>query len=161
MAANTLASLTEAGADPLVLAADTEVATWAEHGGWRVKLEPDSDLNQAASRIPGSAGTWAICHADLPLLSWPDVAAALKLLSAGRLVLAPSSDGGTSFLGGTLDRFPFSYGPGSFHRHLAAALSHDPVVIWRLGFALDLDDQSDLAAALRHPRSVLANVAHQ
>ena len=78
---------------------------------------------------------------------------AWNAVSSGSWVLAPSSDGGTSLIGGSGDPgFDFAYGVGSFHRHLARLRRCSPKVVFRLGLALDLDHPSDLEAALSHPR---------
>ena len=49
-----------------------------------------------------------------------DLAALLAGIDEQGAVVAPSADGGTSALGGKGDAF-FSYGPGSFHRHLGSS----------------------------------------
>ena len=57
---------------------------------------------------------------------------ALASILATGTVLVPSSDGGTTVLGST-GPFAFSYGPGSFHRHLAlrpdATVRIDPALM--------------------------------
>jgi 2-phospho-L-lactate guanylyltransferase (CobY/MobA/RfbA family) len=77
-----------------------------------------------------------------------DLVAAWAALGPGP-VIAPSHDGGTSLVAGHT-RFPFTYGPGSFHRHVAAAtaVSASPAaIVVRPGLALDLDTAEDLAVA--------------
>ncbi len=54
-------------------------------------------------------------------------------------------------LGSTSDRFPFAYGEGSFHRHLAVA-GPEARILASIGFALDLDEPSDLEAVVSHRR---------
>jgi 2-phospho-L-lactate guanylyltransferase (CobY/MobA/RfbA family) len=61
--------------------------------------------------------------------------------------IVPSYDGGTNVIGGHADDFPFSFGPGSFQRHLAKAPSAVVVTLPRL--VLDLDTPRDLALARR------------
>jgi 2-phospho-L-lactate/phosphoenolpyruvate guanylyltransferase len=85
-----------------------------------------------------------VLHADLPLLAARDLTESWRA-SVGRTVIAPAHDGGTSLLAGT-GPFPFSYGPGSFHRHLRAAPG--AAVVVRPGLALDLDTVGDLRVAL-------------
>lgn len=151
LAAHTLSVVSMTGAEPLVLAADGEVAAWADGLGHRALVDAGSGLDEAAeaaARTAVDAGrSWLILHADLPLLQPADVEEVLDHLAAGREVIAPSNDGGTSALGaGRIVRF--AYGPASFHRHLARLA--DPVVVVRPGLALDLDDISDLRAARAH-----------
>ena len=157
MAARVLGAIAEGGARPLVLAADRSVMDWAEQGGWEATLDPEPSLNAAAQgaicaafglRVP-----WMVVHGDLPLLSPADIGAAARAVDSGGWVIAPSSDGGTSLLGGPGDAvFEFAYGRGSFHRHLARLRHRSPRILCRPGLALDLDRPSDLSAALSHPR---------
>ncbi|MCE2526564.1 MAG: 2-phospho-L-lactate guanylyltransferase [Actinomycetia bacterium] len=157
MAGRVLAVVEEVGARPLVLAADRVVMDWAEQRGWEAIEDREPSLNAAAAGAVEMAAqlhmSWIVVHADLPLLSPMDIAAAMGALRSGGWVLAPSSDGGTSLIGGPggagLD---FAYGKASFHRHLSLLRHHCPQVVHRLGFALDLDRPSDLQAALSHPR---------
>jgi 2-phospho-L-lactate guanylyltransferase len=93
-----------------------------------------------------------IVHADLPLLQTSDLAAVAGEVVEGGIVLAPSHDGGTSIAAGDGPPLAFSYGPGSFHRHLALACRRPLRIISSLGTALDLDGPDDLRAAQRHPR---------
>jgi len=145
-----------AGAVPLVLAADEEVARWAEER--RLAWIPDRGLDldgAAAGAVEWSTERgrpWVICHADLPLLEVADLAVVMTPVESGRPVIAASTDGGTSLIGARLDRFDFAYGPGSFHRHLARLQATDPVILSRLGLSLDLDEPADLIAAYRHRR---------
>ena len=151
LAERTAQAVADAGAHPLVLSADHAVTSWAERFGVDVLLDEGSSLDAAAEaavhRIRGENGRWAILHADLPTITGADLATAVELLSEGRSVIAPSSDGGTSLVGSSSDRFVFSYGPGSFHRHLRGFASSDPAVLIAPGLLLDLDTPEDLAAA--------------
>jgi len=150
LARRTVEAVIRAGTTPLVLAADEEVAAWADGMGAGVLVDPGSELNAAAAGAARTAGRWIICHADLPLLLESDIAAAADHVGRGRTVIAPSSDGGTTLLGGGGNDFSFAYGPASFHRHLRRL--EDPIVLTTVGFALDLDGPDDLDAAIRHPR---------
>lgn len=159
LAARTVATAESAGLEVLVVAADDEVATWAHDRRLPHIMEADDGLDGAARGAVAAAVAmgrpWIIGHADLPLLTVDEVTEAAKVAAAGAF-LAPSYDGGTSAVGGPADGFRFSYGPGSFRRHLAASRG---VVLWRLGFALDLDEPTDLEVALRHKRGTwLSNV---
>jgi 2-phospho-L-lactate guanylyltransferase len=145
-----------AGAVPLVLAADEEVAEWAV--GRRLAWIPDRSLDldgAAAGAVEWSTERgrpWIICHADLPLLGVADLSAAITPVEAGRPVIAASTDGGTNLIGAQVDRFDFAYGPGSFHRHLARLKATEPVILSRIGLSLDVDEPADLIAAYRHRR---------
>lgn len=154
LAARTTRVAAAAGARPLVLSADDEVTEWARSQEVDVLLDEGSGLDRAAESAVAWASArglgWIICHADLPLLAVSELRSAVEAVERGRTVLAPSSTGGTPMLGASSDRFRFAYGEGSFHRHLAR--SPDPLVLFGVGFALDLDEPSDLDAVLAHPR---------
>ncbi len=145
LAERTTTAAGDAGAAVTVITGDDAVHIWADERGFAVIDEPDPPgLDAAASAgINGVGGTWMIIHADLPALTATDVERAMQVLDDGRRVLAPSHDGGTSLIGGSDSTFPFSYGVGSFRRHLAAA--PDAVVLARPGLALDLDRTQDIA----------------
>lgn len=151
LANRTLETIASAGAEPVVVAADADVVTWARSGGWSTIADQGQGLNAAASTaVHAAAGRpWMVVHADLPLLAASDIAPALDALEAGRPVIAPSTDGGTSLLGG-VGPFDFAYGPGSFHIHLARLT--DPLILTRLGLMLDVDHPDDLVAAAAHAR---------
>lgn len=153
LAERTVEAVAEAGARPLVLSADDAVTDWARSIGVAVLLDEGSSLDEAARtavmHVRRESLAWAILHADLPVLTAHHLDDALAVVVGGGAVVAPSSDGGTSLIGSSLDVFEFSYGPGSFHRHLAVLADHDPVVIVNRGLALDLDTPDDLAAAAR------------
>jgi 2-phospho-L-lactate guanylyltransferase len=146
--AHTARTVAESGATPAIVTADDGVARWARSHGWAVIAEPPGGgLDGAAAAVVDMAipGTWAVLHADLPTLTVDDLVAAWPhTLSAG--VIAPSRDGGTVLVGGSR-RIEFSYGRGSFQRHLRRM--PDATIVVRPGLALDLDTPADLAAALR------------
>ncbi len=150
LADHTVAVTSAAGAEPVVVAGDEEVLAWARRRDVATITSPPG-LDAAARAALRDSGTrpWAVLHADLPLLGPADLVEPFAAVAAGRAVLAPSSDGGTSLLAGAPT---FSYGPGSFHRHLALLRHLDPLVVARPGLLLDLDGPADLAAAVRHPR---------
>lgn len=157
MAARVAGAIEEAGAQPMVLAADEVVMEWACERGWEGIRDRAPSLNAAAAGAVAEATRrkvgWMIVHADLPLLTAADLRDSLAVVGSGNWVLAPSSDGGTSLLGGSGDpHFEFAYGEGSFHRHLARLRRRSPKVVFRPGLALDLDRPSDLQAALSHSR---------
>ncbi|HEU4319254.1 MAG TPA: 2-phospho-L-lactate guanylyltransferase [Acidimicrobiia bacterium] len=148
LASHVVTTVQAAGFDTAVITADQEVARWA--GGHRsaVVSDPNRGLSVAANASVAWADQnghdWIILHADLPTLDSDDVVALVNGLQAKGSVLAPSSDGGTSAIGA--DRpLDFSYGPASFHRHLAQL--GDTSVVARPGLLLDVDSDHDLRAA--------------
>jgi 2-phospho-L-lactate guanylyltransferase len=151
MARRTCALLAEAGARPLVLAADTEVARWARALAHEAVLDESSDLNQAAAAAVAVASgqPWLLLHADLPLLDSEVLAGLLTAVADGQSVIAPSRDGGTPAIGARLTTFDFAYGPSSYHRHLRRLAPTDPKVLIDPRLAIDLDEPSDLAVVRR------------
>ncbi|MEE8330558.1 MAG: 2-phospho-L-lactate guanylyltransferase [Acidimicrobiia bacterium] len=148
VANNTLAVLAETGVAVAVVTADGGVAKWASSQGVRVIVDPNTGLDDAAAAaVAASQGRWAILHADLPLISVADVRALLDAIPRHGVALAPSADGGTTAVAGTVDSFGFAYGPGSFARHLRAAAAVPHAVVSRPGLALDLDTPADYAMA--------------
>lgn len=152
LALHTMNAVAAAGAEVVALAADREVAAWAGEHGWEAMVDRDGGLDGAAAsasaRAAAEGRAWLVIHADLPLLAPADVSVAGKALEQGAWPIAPSADGGTSLIGGR-EPFRFSYGPGSFHRHLGRLAR--PRVIVRRALALDLDGPSDYAAAVGSP----------
>lgn len=154
-ATHTVLTILDAIGQVAVVTGDSDVANWASSLGADV-IDEDVDLqpglNGAAQQVVSAAsGAWMIVHADLPLLTGNDIKTAWAAVRSGRLIIAPSHDGGTSVIGGIGPGPAFSYGPGSFHRHLAALRDHGPNILTMTGFLLDLDDPSDFEAALSHP----------
>ncbi|HUP15468.1 MAG TPA: 2-phospho-L-lactate guanylyltransferase [Acidimicrobiia bacterium] len=151
MARRTCTLLAEAGARPLVLAADTEVARWAKALAHEVVLDEGSDLNQAAAAAVrvASGRPWLLLHADLPLLDSEVLARLLAAVDDGQSVIAPSRDGGTPAIGASATAFEFSYGPSSFHRHLRLLAPSHPMVVVDPRLVIDLDEPSDLEVARR------------
>ena len=153
LARRTTDALREAGVTVVVVTGDAPVREWASQQSFRVVNEPDPPgLDAAATAgLDSVRGRWMVVHADLPLISIEDVAAAEAAIGTEDHVLAPSHDGGTSLIGSSWPTFPFSYGPGSFRRHLA--LAPGARVLVRPGLALDLDRVVDLTT-LRNLRTV-------
>jgi 2-phospho-L-lactate guanylyltransferase len=147
MAYRTLQCLSVAGAQPLVLAANKEVAAWATAKGWDVLVE-EGDLNSAAEaavkRTSVGGDPWMIVHADLPLLEPHAITPAIRELDARGSVICPSQDGGTTVIGSGQMSFRFAYGPSSFHVHLQRLTPLNPLVLVDSRLAIDLDDPSDL-----------------
>jgi len=153
LAARTIEALQMAGAIPLILAADEEVAQWGHDQGLAVILDVQSDLNAAAGLAVAEAHRqqrpWLVIHVDLPMLTQDVLGRATSLVTQRQPVIAPSSDGGSPLLGSDRSRFDFAYGPGSFQRHLRLLAIDSPVVLIDPALAIDLDGPDDLAA-LRH-----------
>lgn len=140
----------DAGFDTAIVTGDDAVTEWATRTGARVLADPGKGLDAAcAAGAFGVAGPWVVVHGDLPLLDVPTMATARRALETGRSLIAPSRDGGTNLLGAATP-ISFSYGAGSFHRHLAA-LGADPVVLIALEAIIELDTPEDLAAAAALP----------
>jgi 2-phospho-L-lactate guanylyltransferase len=156
LAANTVETIQSAGAIPLVIAADEEVAHWANDRSLAVILDKRSDLNRAAGLAVAEAARqglpWLLIHVDLPLLTPGSLTRAISFVSKGRPVLAPSPDGGTPLLGTSKSPFDFAYGPGSFQRHLQLLASEAPAVIVDACVVIDLDGPDDLRALSRRVR---------
>ena len=148
----TIAAALATGSRVAVVSDDAEVARLARDSGAEVIAEtgPGRGLDRATAAVVAAAGgdSWLVCHADLPLLGVEDLNACLSVIHRGRTVIAPSWDGGSNLIGGT-GGFRFSFGPGSFHRHLATAV--DPEVVIRVGLAWDLDRAGDLPAMANLP----------
>jgi len=146
VARHTAGRVTATGVRPFIVTGDAAVRAWAEDNALGVIGEPvPGGLDAAATAVIAAAGDdpWAVVHADLPLLTVADLEAVWRALDDGA-VICPSRDGGTSLVAG-VGNCRFSYGPGSFHRHLSAMPSASVVV--RRGLALDLDTAADLAVA--------------
>lgn len=155
VAARTVAAVAAVATPTVVVTGDPGVARWARRLGVGVVAEHAGGLDGAAQAVVAAARErglpWAVVHADLPLLAAADLAAVLGPAAAGRPVLAPSRDGGTSAIAASGD-FAFDYGAGSFHRHLRRWASRAPLVVARTGTAVDLDTVADLRRVLAHPR---------
>ncbi len=145
--------LDAAGDTPVfVVCDDHAVATWAAAHHAEVLWHPGVGLNAAvqegfASLAARGATLITVAHGDLPLpTNLADIA------SGGVCTLVPDRHrAGTNVL--ALDAaapFRFSYGPGSFRRHLGQALTlgMSVRVVADGDLGLDIDTPADLA----HPR---------
>lgn len=143
-AAHVLDVASEAGVEAVVVTADDEVEAWAARRRRAVVKDPGAGLDAAAQIgvewCLKKSSRWAVLHSDLPLLAPSELATVRDLIEDGRDVIAPSADGGTSLLSASR-AVKFSYGPGSFSRHLAL-LDH-PAVVTRRGLLHDVDNPSD------------------
>jgi 2-phospho-L-lactate guanylyltransferase len=153
--ARTMAERVLAAAHPLPVAVvcdDRDVATWARDQGALVIWEPGQGLNRAVQdgvRHLARLGVSQVivAHADLPF--------AADLSSVGRfdgVSLVPDRrDDGTNVVAVPTEAdFVFSYGPGSFARHVAeTARLGLPLRIVRTGpLSWDVDLPTDLGAVL-------------
>jgi 2-phospho-L-lactate guanylyltransferase len=155
IAARTAAAATDAGALTAIVTGDPGVATWARGNGYLVideQISSNRGLDGAAESVVLEAmrrqRPWAVIHADLPLVT-PGALAKVFYLCRTRAVVVPSYNGGTNVVAGFRTWFHFSYGPGSFHRHLAN--NADVVVRTHPYLALDLDTSADLSRAMALP----------
>jgi 2-phospho-L-lactate/phosphoenolpyruvate guanylyltransferase len=145
--------LAAAGELPTYVACDNEaVAAWATERGASVLWHPGVGLNAAVNdsvadlREAGVTDV-IVAHGDLPRAH-----SLARLSEPGTLTLVPDRHrDGTNVIALPTDMpFLFSYGPGSFQRHLDAAIAaglsvrvrRDPLL------ALDIDTPSDLAHPL-------------
>lgn len=155
IAARTAGAATDAGALVAVVTGDPGVATWARGNGYLVideLLSGRHGLDGAAESVVMEAvrrqRPWAIIHADLPLVT-PAALTTVFELCRSHTVVVPSYNGGTNVVAGSGAWFRFSYGPGSFHRHLAG---NDGVTVQiHPHLALDLDTSADLSRAMALP----------
>ena len=141
-----------AGELPVYVACDDdEVAKWAVDRGATVLWHPGVGLNAAVSRSVAQLAEQAItqvtvAHGDLPRAH---SLAALIVPDAITLVPDAHRDGTNVVAVPTQIGFAFSYGAGSFQRHLALAIASGHRVIVRRDpqLARDIDTPDDL----RHP----------
>ncbi len=132
-----------------VVCDDIEVADWSRARGALVVWEPGRGLNGAVEAgveylRRGGVAQVTVAHADLPR------AAALSVVGdVGGITLVPDRyRNGTNVIAVPSDAgFRFSYGPGSFARHLAEAI--------RLGMVARVLDRPDLAYDIDEPDDVV------
>ncbi|VAV99074.1 hypothetical protein MNBD_ACTINO01-2234 [hydrothermal vent metagenome] len=144
LADRVVSATTAAGLTTMVVTNSSDVWSWAFENGLAVVDDPGTGLSDAAaSGVASTEGhPWLVIHADLPLVT-PEAIADVAAIAERSTVLAPSSDGGSSAIGG-FGRFPFSYGPGSFHRHLSAV--PNAVVVPSPELSIDIDTPVHLSA---------------
>ena len=132
----------EAGLRVQVVTPSEDVRSWAEELGATATGDAGAGLTGAcAAAVDGLSGEpWIVAHADLPLVTAEALGTVIEALGTGT-VLVPSKDGGTSIIAGR-GPFPFAYGPGSFHRHLAADPTATVLTVPEL--SVDLDSADDL-----------------
>lgn len=144
-----------AGLPVAVVCDDRDVADWARDLGALVVWAPDLGLNQAVEdgvrHLAGlGVAIVTVAHGDLPLADdltwvgqWPGITLVPDRREDGTTVIGMPSTCG----------FVFSYGPGSFGRHLAEArrlglavrIARSPSLSW------DVDIPADLGAVAPSP----------
>lgn len=140
----------------LVACDDRDVRSWAEQIGAEVAWTPGLGLNGA---IATGVTTAIEAGADHVIVAHADLARPASLLASARpgtiTVVPDRRRDGTNVISFPADaRVDPSYGPGSFRRHLAAAIQaagasgHRVRVLPDADLALDVDTVDDL----RHPR---------
>lgn len=131
----------------IVVTSDDVVTSWAADRATVVADPGDGLDGAAAAGVSHCTGAWVLAHADLPLVDRSAMGSIVDLLAAGRPVLVPSADGGTTVIAAARP-FAFSFGPGSFHRHLARAPGARILTDPRL--SVDLDTPAQLHALGKH-----------
>jgi 2-phospho-L-lactate guanylyltransferase len=136
-----------AGLAPVVVTSDSDVATTARASGAHIVSDAGTGLNgTVTSAVHDLDAPWVVVHADLPLLDSEVLAVVARIADERGHAICPSIDGGTNVIAGT-GRFSFSYGPGSFTRHLALVPAAGIVADRRT--ALEVDTPGHLAALRR------------
>ncbi len=149
LATRTAWTARDAGADVIVVAGAEEVREWAQRVGFAAVAQPPDHpgLNGAATfgceLALYAAREPYVLHAVLPLHTPAVLRRAFRTPGA---VIAPSHDGGTTFMGPVPPEFRFAYGVGSYSRHIAMLPAATPLVSPEL--ALDIDSSVDLSRAL-------------
>lgn len=133
-----------------VVCDDEDVASWATALGAVVIWSPRAGLNAAVAagvaRLADDGYEWiTIAHGDL---SDPSALAELPHFEGVTLIPDRFDDGTNVLRLPSESAFAFSYGPGSFHRHLAEAerLDLPTSVIRGTPLDLDVDSPEDLEA---------------
>jgi 2-phospho-L-lactate guanylyltransferase len=132
-----------------VVTADGDVAQWATDRGVTVTVDPGKGLSSAVAGAIASltTDTWLVLHADLPAVDAESVGLVAGTADRAGAAIAPSLDGGTNAIAAQGD-FPFAFGPGSFHRHLARRPDAAVVVDSRLALEVDTPAHAKAIATL-------------
>lgn len=145
--------LAAAGERAVYVACDDEgVAEWATAHGALVLWHPGVGLNAAVTNSVADLRERGVRHAIVAHGDLPQPGALATVAVADTITLVPDTAGdGTNVIALPTDApFEFTYGAGSFRRHLAHALQSGLAVAVRRDplLALDIDVPSDLS----HPR---------
>lgn len=141
--------LAAAGELPVFIACDSEsVADWATAHAATVLWHPGVGLNAAVNNSVDELRQQGVDHVVVAHGDLTRAANLAAVVTPGTLTLVPDArDDGTNVAAlPTAFSFEFEYGAGSFHRHLARAITSGlPVGIRRDSLlALDIDTPSDL-----------------
>jgi 2-phospho-L-lactate guanylyltransferase len=163
MAEDVLRAVTQVrGADRIcVVTSDPEAMRTAESNGWDLIQEKvqtsESESVDSASRWCERQGLTSVLRLplDLPLVQAGDIEELLSLeLPAPGCAIIPSRDAtGTNALLRTPPAlFPSQFGVGSFAKHRLAAEQNGArvLVLHNPRIEMDVDDEADLRALLRH-----------
>ena len=142
-----------AGELPVFVACDDEdVAEWARSRGATVLWHPGIGLNASVTRSVAELSERGILHVVVAHGDLPRASRLASVVTPDSITLVPDAhDDGTNVAAvPTAAGFAFSYGPGSFRRHVALALDTGLAVSVRRDplLALDIDTPSDLAHPL-------------
>ena len=132
-----------AGLRVSAISSSQEVIDWTSTVDIGCLPDPGDGLSTAVASAVATLGEapWIVMHADLPLVSSQAVQT-IADASTHSTVLVPSSDGGTNVIASS-GPFAFAFGPGSFHRHFAAA--PNAAVIPSVELSVDIDIPAHLA----------------
>lgn len=164
--ARRMASAVLAAAAPLPVAVvcdDRTVADWARRRGALVVWEPGRGLNGAVeagvARLAAlGVRRVTVAHGDIPIASG---LATIAPFDGVTLVPDRHGDGTNVIRLPTGCGFRFSYGPGSFQRHLAqcASAGLPSLVLRHPTLSFDVDSPADLAAQPELARATGASLA--
>lgn len=142
LAERLVASARGADLDIVVVSSDPGVIAWGTAAGVVVVDDPGGGLSAASARGVSSLGDkpWMLIHADLPLVN---AGALMNVIDINGTVLVPSMDGGTNVIAHR-GAFPFAFGDGSFHRHLAAVPT--ATVLPTVQLSIEIDTPEHLGA---------------
>ncbi len=130
-----------------VLTRDKDVAEWCAERNLEATHDSGAGLSASlTTAVAALDGPWIVCHADLPLVTGDALLNVAAAADDRGWAIAPSLDGGTNVIAGT-GGFLFSFGPASFHSHLASAPNAEVIVDLRL--AIEVDTPSHLRALRR------------
>jgi len=146
---------------------DPRASELAAGYGARVMQEHSNRGHTAASsfgaRILAQEGAGGMLQlpADIPLVTRGDIDALLQVHAhAPSVTLAPSRDerGSNAVACSPPELLPLRFGDDSFFPHVqrARALGIEPGIVYRSGFALDVDTPEDLRAFLAQPSATRA-----
>jgi 2-phospho-L-lactate guanylyltransferase len=133
LADRAMSAVADTSMTPTVVTSDALVKAWATGHGVGVVADLGDGLSACVTSAVSdhALSGWLVTHADLPFVTADALSSVSAAASAAGHALAPSVDGGTNVIAGS-GPFRFSYGPGSFHRHLAmvpsAAVLTDPAL---------------------------------